>query len=263
MKKKFPNSFPSSFLQKIFHMLSNPDIDSIVSWSESGLEFIIHSLPDFSEQVLPIYFKHKNFPSFIRQLNMYDFHKVRSNLYGYMFAHPLFKKERPELMKRIMRKNTEKAEVNQIPQEKPEFFGFYGKLGKITKKQKQLENKIGLLNEEMEKLNKNNLSMLDEMEVNKNSIKRILGVFEIFKRNSSQGNLNLFPFTQSAHLVTKDDSFSNTLNQNNENEISTDEFPYEFDTDLLHPFPFSTSSPCHNTPDPFKYSPYPENSSFL
>lgn len=263
MKKKFPNSFPSSFLQKIFHMLSNPDIVSVVSWSESGLEFIIHSLPDFSEQVLPIYFKHKNFPSFIRQLNMYDFHKVRSNLYGYMFAHPFFKKERPELMKRIMRKNNEKAEISQEPQEKSEFLGFYGKLGKITKKQKQLENKIGLLNEEMEKLNKNNLSMLDEMEDNKNSIKRILGVFEIFKRNSEQGNLNLFPFNQSAQLKTKDDSFSDTLNQNNENEISTDAFPYDLDPDLQIQFPSSPSSPFLSSSAPFEYSPYPETSSFL
>ena len=60
-------------------MLENPVFKETVSWDNSGTSFLIKDINDFTKIILPQHFKHCNFASFVRQLNKYDFHKIRNN----------------------------------------------------------------------------------------------------------------------------------------------------------------------------------------
>ncbi|XP_022154662.1 heat stress transcription factor A-2a-like [Momordica charantia] len=62
---------PPPFLRKTFEMVEDPETDLVVSWSEARNSFIVWDSHELSKSLLPKYFKHCNFSSFIRQLNTY------------------------------------------------------------------------------------------------------------------------------------------------------------------------------------------------
>jgi len=77
---------------------------SIASWSTDGKSFIIRNVDSFSNSVLPLYFKHSKFASFVRQLNFYSFRKLRENdRNNVCFAHEHFRQGQPELLHKITR----------------------------------------------------------------------------------------------------------------------------------------------------------------
>ncbi|KDO31084.1 hypothetical protein SPRG_19605 [Saprolegnia parasitica CBS 223.65] len=99
-----------AFLSKTFEIFSRSDFSHICGWNSAGDTIIIHDPDVFVKQVLPRFFKHRNLPSFVRQLNMYGFHKSVLDSNKREFRHKMFLRDKPQLLHQIKRKvNTSTA----------------------------------------------------------------------------------------------------------------------------------------------------------
>ena len=67
-----------SFLERLKKILNNNKNRKIIHWSKDGTMIVISNIFDLSKKILPKYFNHKNYSSFVRQLNLYKFHKIKS-----------------------------------------------------------------------------------------------------------------------------------------------------------------------------------------
>ena len=66
----------SPFVRKLRKIIKEPAAKNLIVWNEKNYTLTILKPEDFSIKILPFYFKHCNFSSFVRQLNLYGFHKI-------------------------------------------------------------------------------------------------------------------------------------------------------------------------------------------
>ncbi|PKY53864.1 hypothetical protein RhiirA4_47244 [Rhizophagus irregularis] len=157
------------FVKKLFKMLEDESYSDIVSWGINGDSFVVKEIDAFTKTILPRHFKHSNFASFVRQLNKYDFHKIRNSddsnsPYGeqaWEFHHPKFQCDKRDQLDNIKRKtpaNQKKLVSNTVND--------ISNMTHITELQSQVNNLTKLqtnMNDHLHALSKNYHSVIQDL----------------------------------------------------------------------------------------------------
>ncbi|KAG6853388.1 hypothetical protein C0991_004789 [Blastosporella zonata] len=106
----------NNFVTKLYQMINDAKSAHYIAWTEIGTSFVVSNVGEFSRSILGSHFKHNNFSSFVRQLNMYGFHKINrtpraqrtsTDAQTWEFSHHKFLRGRPDLLDEIKRKALE------------------------------------------------------------------------------------------------------------------------------------------------------------
>lgn len=155
----------SDFVTKLYQMLDTPEYSGIVRWGEAHDSFVIYDTTLFQELVIPQVFNHSNFSSFVRQLNKYDFHKVRfknPQSKVWEFTHPEFRPENRDKTHLIRRKPPNKAK-SQVSR----------------KAENQLQDEILDLTTRVEQIENTNRQLLNALRLQQSLVERLLNAVDL------------------------------------------------------------------------------------
>ncbi|CZT21246.1 uncharacterized protein RCC_07109 [Ramularia collo-cygni] len=108
------------FVKKLSNFLNQEDRTNLIRWSSDGKSFVVLDEDEFARTMIPELFKHNNYASFVRQLNMYGFHKAVDIKDGSLhqselarsnkkppstYKHKYFQRNRPDLLWLISKPN--------------------------------------------------------------------------------------------------------------------------------------------------------------
>lgn len=160
------------FVKKLNEILMEKNNQAAISWTSSGEAFRINDIQNFSEKVLPKHFKHRNFSSFVRLLNMYGFHKTKEDLFEYF--HPDFKRGEPKLLAKIQRKNSDSVSKQKAVSSLSQ------RIQKVQNRQNEMEESLKSLQEQYSAMLSNNQDLLTELSESKTRTDSALSVLNSF-----------------------------------------------------------------------------------
>lgn len=97
-----PGRVPN-FPAKMHAILSRADLADVVCWMPHGRSWKVLKPREFEIRVIPTYFEHAKFSSFIRQANGWGFRRLTTGRDRNSYYHPLFLRALPHLCKEMKR----------------------------------------------------------------------------------------------------------------------------------------------------------------
>ncbi|XP_005104183.2 heat shock factor protein [Aplysia californica] len=147
-----------AFLIKLWTLVEDPSTDNLIQWDPSGTSFHVYDQQSFSREILPLYFKHSNIASFIRQLNMYGFRKVAHIDQGGLkiekddlqFQHQYFQRGERDLLQYIKRKvSNQTVRPDSLTAAKPdEFSRVLTDVNQVKSKQESMDQNLEYIKRE-------------------------------------------------------------------------------------------------------------------
>ncbi|KAG5371884.1 Heat shock factor protein [Yarrowia sp. C11] len=168
-----------AFVFKLWNMVNDPAYDEYIRWMHDGKSFQITGREQLEKIVLPRFFKHNNFSSFVRQLNMYGWHKVQDVTSGSMqsndevwqFKSPNFIRGREDLLDNIVRNKGTKGSDEE---EEMDMTTLMDELQQIKLNQLNLTQEVNKLRTDNQLLWQENLGFKDKHKQHGETLERIM-----------------------------------------------------------------------------------------
>ncbi|KAK1309544.1 Heat shock factor protein HSF24 [Acorus calamus] len=165
------------FLTKTYELVEDGETDELVSWNDGGNGFVVWKPVEFARDLLPNYFKHNNFSSFVRQLNTYGFRKVVPDRWE--FTNDFFRRGERALLTEIRRRKSSTthaltAHVKSTMKSKPPCSTSNVDNGAASSSNSSHGSPNTGLNDENKKLKRHNEALTSELAQAKKQCKELL-----------------------------------------------------------------------------------------
>ncbi|XP_023530778.1 heat stress transcription factor C-1-like [Cucurbita pepo subsp. pepo] len=148
------NDIVAPFVLKTYQMVNDPLTDTFITWGSANNSFLVLDPLHFSHTLLPAYFKHNNFSSFVRQLNTYGFRKVDPDRWE--FANQWFLRDQFHLLRNIVRrKQSTNSSLREMGDEE-----LVTEIARLRKEQKVLEEELEGMKKRLETTEKRPQQMM-------------------------------------------------------------------------------------------------------
>lgn len=243
-KDNGPKTRPA-FVMKIWSMVNDEKNNNYIRWDDDGNTFQVFHTEEFMKNILPKYFKHNRFASFVRQLNMYGWHKVQDINNGILkddksieenwkFENPYFKRGREDLLDNIVRNKSINQQENEMVDNNQNLKSILSELESIKMNQIAITEDLRRIRKDNKTLWQENFMTRDRHTKQAQTIDKILKFLA-----SVYGQQNKILEVEDLDLNSIDHgNLNNTSKPNNINTTHS-----EFADELFEELPSSISSP--------------------